>query len=47
VVFRVSARSTGWDQLTGLVFELHNFKGCRRFYEIHDAALSGTIDKAA
>jgi hypothetical protein len=43
----VSARSTGWDQLTGLVFELHNLKGCRRFYEIHDAALSGTIDKAA
>ncbi len=47
VVFRVSARRTGWDQLTGLVFELHNFRGSRRFEEIHRAAVSGTIDKSA
>ena len=46
-VFRVSARRTGWDQLTGLVFELHNFRGSRRFEEIHRAAVRGTIDKSA
>lgn len=46
-VFRVSARGTGWDQLAGLVFELHNFRGCGRFEEIHRAAVSGTIDKSA
>lgn len=45
VIFRVSSRQTGWDQLAGLIFELHNFRGATQFEEIHTAAVSGKIDE--
>jgi hypothetical protein len=45
VVFRVSSHQTGWDQLAGLIFELHNFRGATQFEEIHTAAVSGAIDE--
>jgi hypothetical protein len=45
VVFRVSSHQTGWDQLAGLIFELHNFRSATQFGEIHTAAVSGEIDR--
>lgn len=44
-VFRISAQQTGWDQLAGLIFELHNFRGATKFEHIHTAAVSGEIDE--
>lgn len=45
VVLRLSRRSTGWDQLAGLIFELHNLRGSARFAAIHRAAVIGVIGK--
>lgn len=44
-VFRVSAHQAGWDQLAGLIFELHNFRGATKFEHIHTAAVNGEIDE--
>lgn len=44
-VIRVSSQSTGWDQLAGLVFELHNVRRSGRFAEIYRAAVRGEIGK--
>lgn len=45
-VIRVSSGVSGWDQLAGLVFELHNVRRSGRFAEIYRAAVRGEIDKA-
>lgn len=45
-VIRVSSSVSGWDQLAGLVFELHNVRRSGRFAEIYRAAVRGEIDKA-
>jgi hypothetical protein len=45
-VIRVSSRASGWDQLAGLVFELHNVRRSGRFAEIYRAAVRGEIDKS-
>lgn len=44
-LIRVNSQRSGWDQLAGLVFELHNLRRSARFEEIHRAAVSGAIDK--
>lgn len=44
-VIRVSSRRSGWDQLAGLVFELHNIRRSGRFAEIYRAAVQGEIGK--
>ncbi len=46
VVFRVSERQSPWDQIAGMVFELHNAMGHEIFEEIHQRALAGEIDKS-
>lgn len=43
---RVSSMSPGWDQLAGLVFELHNLRHSERFEDIQQAAIAGEIDKS-
>lgn len=45
-LIRVSSQPSGWDQLAGLVFELHNLRRSAEFEEIHQAAVSGMIGKA-
>lgn len=45
-LIRVSSRPSGWDQLAGLVFELHNLRRSAEFESIHEAAASGAIGKA-
>ncbi|HET6629961.1 MAG TPA: hypothetical protein VFG91_09325 [Woeseiaceae bacterium] len=45
-VIRVSSRPSGWDQLAGLIFELHNLRRSARFEAIHEAAVSGAIDES-
>ena len=44
-VIRISSQSSGWDQLAGLVFELHNLRRSSVFQEIHRAAVTGAIDR--
>jgi hypothetical protein len=44
-VIRVNSQASGWDQLAGLVFELHNVRRSERFAEIHRAAVRGQIGK--
>lgn len=44
-LIRVNSQRSGWDQLAGLVFELHNLQRSTAFEEIHRAAVSGAIDK--
>jgi hypothetical protein len=44
-VIRVSSGVSGWDQLAGLVFELHNVRRSGRFAEIYRAAVRGEIDE--
>jgi hypothetical protein len=39
VIFPVSTDITAWDQLTGLIFLLYNFRGADKFEEIHNAAI--------
>ncbi len=46
VVFRVSERQSTWDQVAGMVFELHNAMGHETFEEIHQRALRGEINKS-
>lgn len=46
-LIRVSSQTSGWDQLAGLVFELHNLRGSGAFEEIQQAAVRGDIDKPA
>jgi hypothetical protein len=45
-LIRVSSEPSGWDQLAGLVFELHNLRRSAEFESIHEAAASGAIGKA-
>lgn len=45
-VIRVSSQASGWDQLAGLVFELHNVRRSGRFAEIYRAAVRNEIDKS-
>ena len=44
-VIRISSQPSGWDQLAGLVFELHNLRRGPVFEEIHRAAVNGAIDR--
>lgn len=44
-VIRISSQPSGWDQLAGLVFELHNLQRSSAFREIHRAAVNGAIDR--
>lgn len=44
-LIRISSQPSGWDQLAGLVFELHNLRRSERFAAIHQAAAAGAIDK--
>lgn len=44
-LIRISSQPSGWDQLAGLVFELHNLRRSPVFEEIHRAAVSGAIGK--
>ncbi|HEX2139864.1 MAG TPA: hypothetical protein VHG33_09145 [Woeseiaceae bacterium] len=45
-LIRVSSASPGWDQLAGLLFELHNLRRSASFEEIHQQALRGRIGKS-
>lgn len=45
-LIRVSSQPSGWDQLAGLVFELHNIRRSAKFEDIHQAAVDGVIDKS-
>jgi hypothetical protein len=45
-VIRISSQPSGWDQLAGLIFELHNIRRSGHFEDIHEAAVSGAIDKS-
>jgi hypothetical protein len=45
-LIRVSSQTSGWDQLAGLVFELHNLRRSDEFEQIQDAAVSGEIGKS-
>ena len=44
-LIRISSQPSGWDQLAGLVFELHNLRRSPVFQEIHRAAVNGAIGK--
>lgn len=45
-LIRVSSQPSGWDQLAGLIFELHNIRRSARFEDIRQAAVGGAIDKS-
>lgn len=45
-IVRVSSQTSGWDQLAGLVFELHNLRRSSRFGEIYRAAVRGEIGRS-
>lgn len=42
---RVAKEASGIDQLTFLIFELHNIQGYPIFEEIHDAAVRGEVNR--